>query len=281
MFSRINECTETKIVIDSRSLIDPSAKISEGVEIGPFSIIGPNVEIGAGTVIGSHVVIKENTKIGKNNRIHPFAALGDDPQHTGIQNAPTYLEIGDENVIREFSTIHRGSTQGRTMTVVGNRNYFMNYTHIAHDCIVGNEVILANNASLAGHVQVDDYVIFGAFCAAHQYVTIGAYSFLGRTTKVGQDIPPYVLVTGFPGAPHGLNAIGLKRRGFSDRTVRTLRKAYLLVYREDVPLNEAITTLDTMVAECPEMKIFIDAIKNTKRGLARKGLKASSEEVEY
>lgn len=268
-------------MIDNRSIIDPSATIAADVTIGPFSVIGPHVEIGSGTHIGSHVVIKQYTKIGRNNRIHSFAALGDDPQHTSYKGEVTYLEIGDDNVIREFCTIHRGTSQGRGATSVGNKNYFMNYTHIAHDCVVGNEVILANNASLAGHVHVGDYAMFGAFCGAHQHVTIGAYSFLGRTTKVGQDIPPYVLVTGFPGAPQGLNIVGLKRRGFSDRSIRTLRKAYLLVYRENLPLNEAVTALSEMVNECPEVQPFIDAIKNSKRGIARKGLKASAEEVEY
>lgn len=263
-------------MIDSRSIIDPSVQIAENVSIGPFSVIGPNVEIGAGTVIGSHVVIKENTKIGQRNIIHSFAALGDDPQHTGYKGEATYLEIGDENVIREFCTMHRGSPHGRGITKVGNQNYFMNYTHIAHDCVVGNEVILANNASLAGHVEVGDYVMFGAFCGAHQHVSIGAYSFLGRTTMVGQDIPPYVLVTGFPGAPQGLNIVGLKRRGFSDRTIRTLRKAYLTVYREDLPLSEAVSVLEEMVDECPEITLFLNALKNSKRGLARKGLKSST-----
>jgi len=256
-------------VIDSRAIIDPSAKIAPGVEISPFAIIGPNVEIGEGTFIGPNAYIHSNTKIGRNNKIHAFALLGGDPQHTNYQGEPTFLEIGDDNIIREFCTINRGTPQGHGITRVGSHNFFMTYSHIAHDCIVGNEVVLANNAGLAGHVTLGDYVVFGAFCGAHQYATIGDYSFLGRCSKVGQDIPPYMMVIGEPGTPRGINVIGLKRRGFSDETIRMLRRAYSIIYRKDLPLAEALEQLQLMVKECAEVQPLIDAIQNSKRGIAR------------
>lgn len=256
-------------MIDKHAIVDSHAKIADNVEIGPFAIIGPNVEIGAGTKIGPHAVISQNTKIGTNNRIHAFAAIGGDPQHTGYKGESTYLEIGNDNIIREFCTLHRGTAQGGGVTRIGNKNFLMAYAHVAHDCVVGNEVILANNASLAGHVQVDDFVAFGAFCGVHQFVNIGAYSFLGRATKVGQDIPPYVLVTGVPGSPQGLNLVGLKRRGFDDKTIRKLRRAYSIVYRQGNKLKDAISELEQMSVECPELHPFIATLKSSKRGIAR------------
>lgn len=256
-------------MIDQRAIIDSSAHISSNVTIGPYAIIGPNVHIGEGTHIDSHTLIIKNTRIGKNNKIHSFAALGGDPQHIGYKGEETYLEIGDNNIIREFCTFNRGTVQGNGVTRVGDRNFCMAYTHIAHDCEVGDEIIFSNNASLAGHVKIGNFVVFGAFCGVHQFVTIGDYSFLGRATKVGQDIPPYVLVTGIPGAPRGLNLVGLKRRGFSDETIRTLRRAYSLVYRQGLPLREALNQLDAMLAECPQLEPFIGALRHTQRGVAR------------
>lgn len=257
-------------MIDHHVVIDPKARIASNVKIGPWSVIGPDVEIGEGTTIGSHVSIQGPTKIGCNNKIHAHAAIGGDPQHSGYKGEPTRLEIGDNNIIREFCTLHRGTVQGTGLTLIGSRNFLMAYAHIAHDCIVGNDNILANNASLAGHVNVADYVVFGAFCGVHQFVSIGSHSFLGRATKVGQDIPPYVLVTGNPGGPRGLNLVGLKRRGFSDKTIRQLRHAYSIVYQQELKLKDAIAELEKMIDQCPEIIIFIDALKNTKRGVARK-----------
>lgn len=259
-------------MIDNRAIIDPTARIDQDVSIAPFVVIGPNVEIGAGTRIGSHTVIQKNTKIGRNNYIDAFVSVGGDPQHIQFKGEETYLEMGDENVIREFCTINRGTVEGGSLTRMGNRNYMMAYAHIAHDCMVGNEVIFANNTSLAGHVRVEDYVYFGAFCAAHQFVTIGAYSFLGRATKVGKDIPPYVLVTGVPGAPRGLNLVGLKRRGFSEQTLRILRRAYSLVYRQGLPLQDAINQLIPIIDSCPELRAFVESLQQmqqSKRGIAR------------
>jgi UDP-N-acetylglucosamine acyltransferase len=261
---------ELKLMIDNRAVIDPRAKIASGVEIGPYAVIAADVEIGEGTTIGPHVVINGNTKIGKYNKIYAFAAIGGDPQHTQYKGETTYLEIGDNNIIREFCTIHRGTTQGNQITRIGHRNFLMAYAHVAHDCTVGNDNILANNASIAGHVTVEDFVVFGAFCGVHQYVKIGSHCFLGRATKVGQDIPPYLLVTGAPGGPRGLNLIGLKRRGFSDETLRKLRRAYSVVYRQGLSLKDAIQELEAMERNCPELTPFIEVLKNTKRGISRK-----------
>ena len=256
-------------MIDPHAIIDSSARVAPDAQIGPYVIIGPDVEIGAGTRIGPHTVIHSNTKVGCNNHIDAFVSLGGDPQHMQHKGETTYLEIGDNNTIREFCTLNRGTAQGGSLTRLGNRNFLMAYVHIAHDCMVGNEVVLANNTSLAGHVCVEDYVAFGAFCGVHQFVNIGAYSFLGRATKVGQDIPPYVLVTGSPGGPRGLNLVGLKRRGFSEQTLRTLRRAYSLVYRKGLRLQDAVDQLVPMVDTCPELKPFVDTLQRSKRGLAR------------
>lgn len=256
-------------MIDHRAVIDPSAHIASDVQIGPYAVIGPGVEIGSGTHIGSHTVIHCNTKIGCHNHIDAFVSLGGDPQHSQYKGEMTYLEIGGHNVIREFCTLNRGTAHGGALTRLGNGNFLMAYVHIAHDCLVGNEVVLANNTSLAGHVSVEDYVIFGAFCGVHQFVNIGAYSFLGRATKVGQDIPPYVLVTGSPGGPRGLNLVGLKRRGFSEPTLRTLRRAYSLVYRQGLRLQDAIDQLVPMMDTCPELKPFVRMLQGSKRGMAR------------
>jgi UDP-N-acetylglucosamine acyltransferase len=261
--------SETEIVIDNRAIIDPSAQIASDVRIGPYAIIGPNVEIGSGTQIGPHAYIHSNTKIGRNNKIDAFAALGGDPQYANYNGESTYLEIGDDNLIREFCTLNRGTAQGEGVTRVGSRNFFMAYVHIAHDCVVGNDVTLANNASLAGHVSVGDFVGFSAFCGVHQFVNIGSYSFLGRATKVGQDIPPYMLVTGNPGMPRGLNLIGLKRRGFSEQTIRAFKRAYSIVYRQHLRLQESLLELQKMVVNYPEIQHLIDAIQSSKRGLAR------------
>jgi UDP-N-acetylglucosamine acyltransferase len=255
--------------IDHRAIIDPKAQIAPDVQIAPYAIIGPDVEIGSGTSIGPHTVIHRNTKIGKNNQIDAFVSLGGDPQHAHYKGETTHLDIGDDNIIREFCTLNRGTTQGGARTRLGNRNFLMAYVHIAHDCVLGDDIVLANNSSLAGHVLVNDHVIFSAFCAAHQFVHIGAYSFLGRACKVGQDIPPYVLVTGSPGGPRGLNLVGLKRHGFSEQTLRILRRAYSLVYRQGLRLQDAIDQLLPMTDEYPALKPFIEMLQHSKRGMAR------------
>ena len=256
-------------MIDSRAIIHPDTCIAPEVSIGPFAVIGPHVEIGAGSKIGAHTIIHRNTKIGLNNDIDAFVSLGGDPQHLHYKGEETFLEIGNENIIREFCTLNRGTIQGGGMTRLGNKNLLMAYVHIAHDCLLGNETVLANNAGLAGHVSVGDYAVFSAFSGVHQFVKIGAYSFLGRAAKVVQDIPPYVLVTGNPGSPRGINLVGLKRHGFSESTLRILRRAYSLLYRQGVQLQDAIDQLNIMSESCPELMPFVEMLKDSKRGIAR------------
>jgi len=255
-------------VIDERAVIDPSAKIEEGVSIGPWSIIGPNVEIGTGTVIGPHVVIQRSTIIGRNNRIYQYASIGEDPQHVNYKGEETLLKIGDGNVIREFCTLNRGTAQGGGTTHIGDYNFFMAYVHVAHDCKVGNHTIFVNNASLAGHVTVEDYATIGGFVGIHQFCNIGAYSFI-TAAMVGKDVPPYVIVTGNTAAVCGLNTVGLKRRGFSSDTITILRRAYNVLFRQGLNVKQALLELEKMVLDCPEVQLFIDAINNSNRGLVR------------
>jgi UDP-N-acetylglucosamine acyltransferase len=258
-------------VIDSRAIIDPKAKIAEGVSIGPYTRIGPHVEIGEGTSIASHVVIDKNTRIGKYNKIYDFAAIGGDPQDLTPQDRETYLEIGDHNIIREFCTINRGSNKavGSGVTRIGSRNMLMAYIHIGHDCQVGSQIIFANNASIAGHVTIDDFANLGAWAGVHQFVRIGSYSFLGRGTKVGQDILPYMLVTGTPGTPNGLNLVGLRRLKLPIEIMRVLKQVYQLFYRRDLKLKEIHQELVELAKKYSEVNLFLDILDNTKRGVAR------------
>ncbi|OGT63553.1 MAG: acyl-[acyl-carrier-protein]--UDP-N-acetylglucosamine O-acyltransferase [Gammaproteobacteria bacterium RIFCSPHIGHO2_12_FULL_45_9] len=249
--------------------IHPSARIAEDVQIGPWCVIGENVEIGAGTILGSHVVIERNTKLGCHNRISQFASLGGDPQHIGYHGEETWLEIGDYNIIRECATINRGTLEGDGVTRVGHHNYFMAYTHVAHDCIVHDHVIFINNASIAGHVEVADYATLSAFSGAHQYVRIGEYSFLGRAALVIQDVLPYMLVTGTPGEPVAVNVVGLKRHGFSLETVRILRRVHQLVTERSRSLEELLVLLRDLEKTTPEVGLVIRAFEISKRGVSR------------
>ena len=207
-------------LIDSRAVIDPSAELDEGVSVGPFSVIGAGVRIGKGTSIGPHVVVKGPTTIGCDNRIYQFASVGEDPQDKKYAGEPTRLEIGDRNVIRESATLHRGTVQDQGITRIGNDNLFMAYIHVAHDCVIGDNAILANGASLGGHVQIGDWAILGGFTMVHQFGRIGAHSFCGMGSAVNMDLPPFVTVSGQPAKPHGINSEGLRRRGYSDASLR-------------------------------------------------------------
>lgn len=256
-------------MIDSRTVIDPSARIADNVTIGPWSVIGPDVEIGEGTVIGPHVVIKGPTKIGRDNKIYQFASVGDDPQDKKYAGEKTRLEIGDRNIIRECATINRGTVQGGGVTRIHDDNLIMAYVHIGHDCTIGNNTIFSNNASLAGHVTVQDYAIMSGFSAVHQFAVVGAYSFIARATMVARDVLPYLFVCGHEATPYGLNTEGLKRRGFSPETIMKLRRAYKIIYRNGLSLQDAIVKLEEMVSECPEVQLMIDGLKNTVRGITR------------
>ncbi len=256
-------------MIDQRAIIHPSAKIGKDVTIGPWSTIGENVTVGEGSEIGSHVVISQNTTIGKNNKIFPFASIGTDPQYIGYKDDPTWLEIGDGNVIREFVTINRGTKEGRGITRVGSHNYFMAYTHVAHDCIIGNCVIFANLAQIAGHVEIGDHASLGAYSGVHQFCRVGAYTFLGRAAKVYQDILPYMLVTGNPAAPTGLNSVGLRRHGFNEEVMRSLKQAYHLVHRRDIKLENVCAELTQLAGKTPEVQLLLTMISTSTRGFAR------------
>ncbi|CAK0767056.1 acyl-(acyl-carrier-protein)--UDP-N-acetylglucosamine O-acyltransferase [Gammaproteobacteria bacterium] len=256
-------------MIDPRAVVDPGASVAPDVTIGPYSIIGPNVEIGAGTRIGPHTVIQGPTRIGRDNQIFQFASIGDAPQDKKYQDEPTELHIGDGNTIREYCTINRGTVQGGGITRIGNDNWIMAYVHIAHDCQVGNHTIFANAASLAGHVNVGDWAILGGFTLVHQFCTLGLHCFTAFGSVIGQDVPPYVLVSGHMARPHGLNTEGLKRRGFSSETLRQLRQAYKVIYRSGLTLEQAIARLREMMAECPEIGLFVEALSKATRGIIR------------
>jgi UDP-N-acetylglucosamine acyltransferase len=258
-------------VIDEHAIIDSTAKIAKNVSIGPYSIIGPNVEIGEGCVIESHVVINGRTKIGCNNKIFPFASIGEDPQDLSYKGEDTILEIGDNNTIREFCTLNRGTVKGGGVTKIGNNNLIMAYVHIAHDCKVGSNTIFANNASLSGHVVVNDHALLGGFAGIAQYCNIGAYSFVAAQTGINKDVLPYVIVSSYhePAKTYGLNVVGLKRKGFSLETIKKLRQAYHLLCKENLTVKDILPKLEVMAKDCPAVQLFIDAIVRSKHGIIR------------
>jgi UDP-N-acetylglucosamine acyltransferase len=255
--------------VHSTAIIDPSAKIAEGVTIGAYSVIGADVEIGANTWIGPHVVINGPTTIGSDNRIFQFASVGEMPQDLKYHGEATRLEIGDRNTIREFATIHRGTVDDSGVTSIGNDNLLMAYIHVAHDCRIGNNVIMSNNASLAGHVHVGDFVILSGFTLVHQFCSIGDHAFSGMGSAISKDVPPYLMVSGNPSAPHGLNKVGLKRRGFSDEQLRTLTKAYKLLYREGLVLEEAKKRINELAEQHDEIKCFAAFLSESQRSIIR------------
>jgi UDP-N-acetylglucosamine acyltransferase len=251
------------------AIIHSGAKLADDVEVGAYTIIGEHVEIGAGTVIGPHVVINGHTRIGRNNRIFQFSSLGEIPQDKKYANEPTRLEIGDNNVIREFCTFNLGTVQDVGVTRIGNHNWIMAYVHLAHDCQVGNHTIFANNAQLAGHVEVGDYAILGGFTTVHQFVKVGAHIITGLSTVLLQDVPPYVLASGNPCAPHGINSEGLKRRGFSSASIMAIKRAYKTLYRSGLNLDEAKAAIQSQVAEHPEVQAMVDFLAASSRGIIR------------
>ena len=251
------------------AIVDPKAKIEEGVEIGPYTIIGPHVAIGAGTKIGSHVVIEPYVSIGPDCTIFQFAAIGAIPQSLKFKGGETVVKIGRGTVIREFVTIHRGTEFGGGITEVGEDCLLMNYTHIAHDCKVGKQVVFANNATLAGHISIGDYATVGGLTAIHQFVHVGDYAFISGKSAVVKDIPPFVLAAGDRAELHGLNQVGLKRHGFSPATVSQLKKAYRIIFRIGLTLNEAIERVSAEVEPIEEVKNLIAFIKSSERGITR------------
>lgn len=256
-------------MIDPRAIVHLNAELAPDVKVGPFSIIGPDVQIDSGTEIGPHVVINGPTNIGKNNVIYQFASIGEDPQDKKYADEITRLEIGNRNVIREFCTMHRGTLQDQGVTQVGNDNLFMAYTHVAHDCIVGDHVIMANGASIAGHVHIDDHAILGGFTLVHQFTQIGEFSFAAMGSAITQDIPPYVMVGGHPIRPHGINSVGMERHGKSPEVIRQIRKAYKILYKNNLRLEDAIEEMEDMAGESNELSNMVSFLRNVTRGILR------------
>ncbi len=254
-------------MIDKTAIIDPSAKIAKDVHIGAYSIIGADVEIGEGTWIGPHVVIQGPTRIGCHNKIFQFASVGEIPQDLKFKGETTYLEMGDHNIIREFCTIQRGTVQDASITRIGSYNLFMNYVHIAHDCVIGNHTIFSNNASLAGHVKVEDYVNLGGFSGVFQFCRVGAHSFIATNSVVIKDVPPYLKVSGYYAKPYGLNTVGLQRRGFTEETMMQLRRAYKIIYRQGLTVAKAIEELKKIT--CAEVQPLINFIETSNSGIVR------------
>ena len=256
-------------MIHPTAIIDSKADIDSNVEVGPYSIIGANVHIGSGTVIGPHVIIQPYVEIGPDCHIFQYASIGAIPQALKFQGEETYVKIGRGTVIREFVTINRGTGFGGEITEVGEENFLMAYVHIAHDCKTGKNVIFANNATLAGHIVIEDFVTVGGLVAIHQFVRVGNHAYIGGKSAVVKDIPPYVIAAGDRAKLHGLNSVGLKRHGFSQETLSSLKKAYRIIFRIGLTLNEAIERVKAEVEQVPEVNDLIRFIKSSERGITR------------
>ena len=256
-------------MIHPTAIVDSKAEISSDVEIGPYTIIGENVSIGSGTVIGSHVVIEPYVNIGPDCKIFQFAAIGAPPQSLKYKGERTYIKIGRATIIREFVTIHRGTDFGGGITQIGDECFLMAYTHIAHDCLIGRQVVMSNNATLGGHIVIGDHATVGGLTAIHQFVNVGDYAFIGGKSAVVKDIPPFVIAAGDRAKLHGLNTVGLKRQGFSRKTLSELKKVYRIVFRIGITLNEAIERVNAEVEQIPEVIKFVEFIKSSERGITR------------
>jgi len=257
------------MMIDNRAIIDPSAKLADDVEVGPWSIVGPDVEIGPGTKIESHVVVRGPTVIGAGNHIYQFSSIGEATPDLKYRNEPTRLVIGDNNIIRENVTIHRGTVQDRSETTVGSSNLIMAYVHIGHDSVIGDHTIMVNNTALAGHVHVGDWAILSGYTLVHQFCKLGAHSFTGMGTGIGKDVPAYMTVSGAPASVKTINTEGLRRRGFSADAISQLRRAFKILYRQGLTIDIALQRLELMVRETPEVQALIDSIHASERGIVR------------
>lgn len=256
-------------MIHPTAIVEQGARIGANVQIGPYSIIGPNVEIGDNTIIGPHVIIKGHTRIGRDNHIFQFCSLGEVPQDKKYAGEPTRLEIGDRNTIREFCTFNLGTVQDRGVTSIGDDNWVMANCHIAHDCCVGNKTIFANGASLAGHVIVDDWVIFGGYTGVHQFCRIGAHVITAASSLVLQDVPPYLMAAGNTAQPYGIHVEGLKRRGFTSESITELKRAYRTLYKSGLLLEEAKGKLAEQAKTQPDVQLMVDFLEVSKRGIIR------------
>ena len=256
-------------MIHSQAIVDPAATLAEDVTVGPWSMIGPDVEIGPGCIIEPHVVIRGPTRIGAGNHIYQFSSIGEATPDLKYQDEPTRLVIGDNNVIRENVTIHRGTVQDRSETTIGDDNLMMAYVHIGHDCVIGDHTVLVNNCALAGHVKIGDWAILSGFTLVHQFCQIGAHSFSGMGSAIGKDVPAYVTVSGSPAQAKTINLEGLRRRGFSSDAISQLRRAFKILYRQGLTLDLALQRLETMFHKTPEVQVLIDSVSASERGIVR------------
>ena len=255
--------------IHPTALVDPGAELAADVEIGAYSIVGGGARIGPGTRVGPHVVIAGRTSIGARNRIFQFSSVGDIPQDRKYGGQPTTTTLGDDNVIREFVSIHAGTAQDRGTTTIGNGNWMLAYTHVAHDCVVGNQTTFSNNAQIAGHVVIGDFAVLGAFCGVHQFCRVGSHTMLAAGTIVLQDIPPFVTAAGYPAKPAGTNNEGLRRRGYSPAEIAVVRRAYRTLYRAGLSLDSARAELAKAAADAPLLAPLVDFLAETGRGIVR------------
>jgi len=256
-------------MIHPTAIVDPRARLADGVRIGAYSVVGPDVEIGAGTTIAEHVVVEGPTRIGKNNRFFPFSSIGAAPQDKKYSGEPTRLEIGDGNTVREFCTFNRGTSQDAGATSLGNGNWIMAYVHLAHDCQVGSHTIFANNAQLAGHVHVGDHAILGGFTVVHQFVHIGAHAITAMGSILLQDLPPYVTAAGNTARPFGINSEGLKRRGYSPEAIARIKAAYKTLYKSGLSLADAKAELSALASQAPELLPLVTFLQRSGRGIIR------------
>jgi UDP-N-acetylglucosamine acyltransferase len=258
-------------MIHETAVVHQTAEVADGVEVGPYSIIGENVKIGEGTQIGSHVFIDKWTHIGKGCQIYQYASLGAAPQHLRYKGEETYVIVGDNNIIREYVTIHRGTPFGNGKTVLGDENFIMAYAHVAHDCILGNRIVMASYAALGGHVEIGDHAIIGGIVAIHQFVRIGTYAFVGGATALTRDIPPYITASGMKVKFYGINVVNLQRNNVPAEVIKGLRKAYKVLFRSHLTMEEAIKKVhEDPVYALPEVKHMVDFIQGTKRGVTRR-----------
>ncbi len=256
-------------MIDSRAIIDPSADLADNVTVGPWSIIGPGVEIGPGCEIGPHVIIKRNTVLGRDNRVYQFASVGEDPADKKYEGEQTWLEIGDDNIIREGCTLHRGTGAGGGHTRIGSDNLFMAYVHVAHDCQVGNHTVFANNAGVSGHVRIDDWAILGGFAGVNQFLRIGAHTMVGGMTHITHDVPAFLIASGNPAAIRSVNVVGMQRRGFDEEAIKAVRQAFKTVYRKGLGLREALEEIEPQARENAAVRCFADSLSASSRGILR------------
>jgi len=255
--------------IDKTAIVDTTAELADSVVVGPGAVIGPKAIVGAGTVIDAYAQVGPNTKLGENNHLYQGAIIGSDPQDKKFTGELSTLEVGDDNIFREYVTVNRGTASGGGITRIGNNNLFMVYSHVAHDCVVGNQVVMANSATLAGHITIDDYAIIGGLTPVHQFVRIGKFAFIGGGGWINMDVPPYLLLGGSPSKVIGINAVGLERHGFSSELRNQLKSAFRILYRSQLNVSQALARIVDEIPSSPELDIFVDFLRQTKRGIIR------------